>query len=84
MPGGSSWWMRQARTWPSRRSTPGHPKDSERRGRCHATGGPAHVMRNELVEELVPDLVGENGRKPDAALFSSGRTSRRGSEIGKT
>jgi hypothetical protein len=41
-------------------------------------------MRNELVEELVPDLVGENGRKPDAALISGGRTSRWRSESGKT
>ncbi len=44
----------------------------------------AHVMRNELVEELVPDLVGENGRKLDAALISGDRTSRRGSKRGKT
>ena len=28
----------------------------------------AHVMRNEHVEECVPDLVGEPGRKLDAAL----------------
>jgi hypothetical protein len=41
-------------------------------------------MRNEIVEKLVPDLVGENGRKLAAALISGGRTSRRGSERGNT
>jgi hypothetical protein len=41
-------------------------------------------MRNEIVEEFIPDLVGENGRKLDAALISGGRTGRRGSARGKT
>jgi hypothetical protein len=43
----------------------------------------SHAMRNEHVEEVVADLVGENDAKPDAALMSGGRTNRRGSERGK-
>jgi hypothetical protein len=41
-------------------------------------------MRNEHVEEGFVDLVGENGAKRDAALTSGSKTSRRGSERGKT
>jgi hypothetical protein len=41
-------------------------------------------MRNENVEEVVADLVGENGATLQATLMNGGRTSRRGSERGKT
>jgi hypothetical protein len=44
----------------------------------------AHAMRNENVEEVVADLVGENGATLQATLMNGGRTSRRGSERGKT
>jgi hypothetical protein len=41
-------------------------------------------MRNEYVEEVVADLVGDNGAKREAAQRCGGKTSRRGSESGKT
>ena len=43
-----------------------------------------HAMRNEHVEGVAADLVGENGAKRDAGRRYGGKTSRRGSESGKT
>jgi hypothetical protein len=33
----------------------------------------AHELRNEVVEELIPDLVGENRAELDAPLVRGGR-----------